>query len=468
MAAAAVLAAGLIVWGLRDLLADPPGAPGADTLPGTTPPVAAPGERPGDVEAAPPVAASAPLPPRGEPPPDAPNLLLVTLCSVRADRLGVAGHAAARTPTIDALADAGVRFTHAWASATFTLPSHASMLTGLYPGRAGVLASTDVLPAALDTLPEVLRMYGYTTLAWAPVASRASFRSGDGLEQGFDRFSSSDAGALSALLGDTAGPWFALVHLKEAHRPYGLDFDHVEPVFREWDSLLRQASRGNPDRLLSQALTRPEVRAQLDAAYDASLTRDDTAIAGLLDTVRARGELARTVVVVVGDHGESLGEHGFIGHEARLTPEVLHVPFVVSGAGRGVVRENVGLVDLMPTLIELAKGVSPAGIDGRSLVPLLTGGTLPERPLLAQAERVGEDPTAATAALIAGQSLLTRARVDTLYQRDAADVWGRVEDPALARTLGTTLDGLLAAPAERTSRPATAAERAALQQQGYF
>lgn len=113
-----------------------------------------------------------------------PNILVFTLCSVRPDHLGRPGI----TPTIDQVAKAGTVFAHAWSPATFTLPAHASLLTGLTPSRAGVLQATDHLPTTLPTLPEVLGTYGYDTYAWTSVASAASFRKGEGLERGFAHF----------------------------------------------------------------------------------------------------------------------------------------------------------------------------------------------------------------------------------------------------------------------------------------
>ena len=332
-----------------------------------------------------------------------PNVLLITLCSVRADRVGPSGHASADTPTLDALAAEGVWFSHAWAPATFTLPSHASMFTGLLPSRAGVMETVDTIRTSVPTLPEILKLYGYHTVAYAPVSSRASFSAGYGFERGFDQFIEGSAGSANAGPGDQSAlaaiaatqPYFAVVHLKEAHPPYTpTRGSKVDPRILEW-STRRGGGPGaqNPDDwMVSQMRDDPSLASAVAGLYDDALHRVDAHVGEILEGLKSRGALDHTIVIVAGDHGQALGEGGHIGHQGLLQPEVLNVPLLVRmpldmpDAAHGLrVDADVGLVDMLPTIVDLVDATPPATLDGRSLVPLLEGKTLPERGALAQA-----------------------------------------------------------------------------------
>lgn len=357
-----------------------------------TPPAAVP---PVQVASAPPVPALDPERP--------PNILFITLCSVRADHVGASGYGAAHTPVLDALAAEGVWFGQAWAPATFTLPSHASMLTGRLPGHVGVMATEDSILASVPTLPEVLKLYGYHTVAYAPVASRASFSAGYGLQRGFDTFLEGSSGtgrpgdvdlpAIEAMA--ESQPFFGLIHLKEAHPPYGGGSTlEPDPRVREWnDRRDGRGGAGDPDAwMVAQMQADPALRTTVSHLYDQALERVDQHVGAILRAMADRGLLEHTVVVVAGDHGQALGERGHIGHQGLLLPEVLHVPLIVRlptdaddrAAGLRI-DQDVGLIDLLPTLAGLAGATAPQPLDGRSLTPLLHGKDLPMRGVLAQA-----------------------------------------------------------------------------------
>ncbi|MFZ5482389.1 MAG: sulfatase [Myxococcota bacterium] len=393
-----------------------------------------------------------------------PNILLVTLCSVRADHLGAWGYEEADTPALDRLALEGTVFENAWSSATFTLPSHATILTGRWPLKAGVLASTDHLPDDVPTLPEVLRHYGYRTLAWAPIASAASFRVGEGLDRGFDQFVEGERGGVEALAGTE--PWFALVHFKEAHPPYSVKMSDMDPRFREWDTRRRSEALA-ADRWFVEQLADEDLRRQVVAAYDHGVSLEDARIAALLKHV----DPADTVVVVAGDHGQALGERGKVGHQGVVLPEVLHVPLIVRAPGetRRRVAADVGLVDVAPTLWELAGAVPPAGLDGRSLVPFLRGETLPARAVLVQAETPDRAPWAGLQEIVVSGPLWLRyahqSGFSEVWRRDG-DAWSVVdEDPAPLLAEREALSGGVDA---RTGRVATEGEREALRKEGYW
>ena len=296
-----------------------------------------------------------------------PNILLITIDTLRADRVGAYGYKRAHTPTLDRLAAEGVRFADATAHAPLTLPSHAAILTGRYPGAFGIrLNGMGSLPANVTTLAERLESAGYRTGA---VVASAVLSRGFGLDQGFDEYDdriavvASDTvsvadlqrpadrvtAAARAWLASQTGPWFLWVHYYDPHLPYAA-----------------------PARF--QALTpgRP---------YDAEIAFTDAQIGALLTSV----DRARTAVIVTADHGEALGDHGEPDHGFFLYDATLHVPLIVTGPGLKphVVTEQVRHVDLPSTIAELAgdPASAPANEDGESLVALMKGGTRRDVPV---------------------------------------------------------------------------------------
>ncbi|HEY7516512.1 MAG TPA: sulfatase, partial [Vicinamibacteria bacterium] len=233
------------------------------------------------------------------------NLLLVSIDTLRADRLGSYGHREAQTPRVDALARSGLRFAQATTVVPLTLPAHSSLLTGTFPAWHGVRDNGGFyLGEDQTTLAEVLKAKGFRTggFVGAFVLDRRW-----GIAQGFDRFfdefdlekfndaQSMDAiqrpgsevvdRALEWLGAERERPFFAWVHLYDPHTPY----DAPEP----WKSRFPATPSG---------------------AYDAEIAASDAQVGRLLDSLDGDGRLAETVVVVVGDHGEMLGEHGEATH----------------------------------------------------------------------------------------------------------------------------------------------------------
>lgn len=293
-----------------------------------------------------------------------PNVLLITIDTLRADRLGVYGHTPARTPVIDRLAREGVRFADATAHAPLTYPSHAAILTGRYPAAFDVkLNGMDPLPKTAVTLAERLGSAGYRT--GAAIGSVIVDRS-SGLAQGFDDYDdriAAGSGAVVALadLQRTAdqvtrsaaawiaaqpGPWFLWVHYYDPHLPY---------------------SAPKP------------LRAALPDPYDAEIAYVDQQIGVLLKGV----DRARTALVLTSDHGEALGAHGEEDHGYFIYDATLHVPLIVTAPGLSprVVADQVRSIDIAPTIASLAGVADGPPMDGESLRPLLEGQTRPDAPL---------------------------------------------------------------------------------------
>jgi arylsulfatase A-like enzyme/Tfp pilus assembly protein PilF len=270
--------------------------------------------------------------------PARPNVLLVTLDTFRADRLG------ARTPALARLAAEGVRFDAAGSPVPLTLPAHATLLSGLLPLHHGLRNNgAGIFPDDRATLATLLSQKGYRTGAF--VGSFVLDRR-FGLARGFDRYDDEIARdardtagtfeaerrggevvdrALAWLREAGARPFFAWVHLYDAHAPYAPPAPHAQ-------------------------------------TYDGEVEYVDAQVARLLAAIDRKN----TIVVVVGDHGESLGEHGELTHGLLLYEPALHVPLIVAAPSLDprVVREAVSTVDVAPTIAKLA-GVSFTNVDGR-------------------------------------------------------------------------------------------------------
>jgi choline-sulfatase len=295
-----------------------------------------------------------------------PSILLVSVDTLRADRIGSYGYKAAATPVLDALAARGLRFEHAATVAPLTLPAHTSLLTGTFPAFHGVRDNGSFYVGdEITTLAEVLRTRGYRTGGFVG-AYVLDHRWGIG--QGFDRYfddfdlskyamsAGLDAAqrpgsevvdrALAWLGENRDDPFFAWVHLYDPHSPYV----PPEPY-------------------------RSRFPATMQGAYDGEVASTDAQIGRLMEYLRTSGHLDGTVVVVVADHGESLGEHGEQQHGFFVYEAAMHIPLVVAGPGVPVrvIPDQVRIVDVMPTILDLVGAEVPAAVQGVSLLPLGRG-----------------------------------------------------------------------------------------------
>jgi len=298
---------------------------------------------------------------RPAPPPPAPprDLILVTIDTLRADRVSSAGGPPGLTTALDGVGRTGALFLDATAHAPLTLPSHASILTGRYPPHHGVHDNAGfAVEAGIPTLATLLHGAGYHTAAFV---SSYVLRGSTGLARGFDTYDDRFEGAgrshvtFSSLerhgpeVGRLAAEW-----LVRAKRPFLLWVHFYDP----------HAPYDPPPAFAARFPGRP---------YDGEIAAADFGLATLLAAVPS-DRRRDTVIIVTGDHGESLGEHGEEEHGVLLYDATLHVPLVIGGGGIPpgvVVRDQVRHVDLLPTALELVGVASPAGVDGESLVPLI-------------------------------------------------------------------------------------------------
>ena len=310
------------------------------------------------------------------------NLLVVTFDTTRADYLGCYGKTSARTPHLDRLAAEGFRFANAFTAVPVTLPSHSTLFTGTYPLAHGVRDNGLFrLPEDADTLAEVLHRAGYAT--GAAVGSFPLTRQ-FGIAQGFDFFDDhvtitsedyrgdpvNDRPDLffderpAARVNDAILPWlraqgerpfFAWIHYWDPHHP------HIPPP--------------------------PFNQLYLHDLYQGEIAYADQNLGVVLDDLRARGLLDRTLVVMAGDHGEGRGEHGEETHSTLAYDSTLHVPLILRVPGRTggrVIDQRVGTVDVMPTILDLLGLPPDPKVEGRSLVPLLDGRSLRPVPYYAE------------------------------------------------------------------------------------
>jgi arylsulfatase A-like enzyme len=307
-----------------------------------------------------------------------PSLVLVSIDTLRPDHLGAYGYPRATSPGLDALAADGVVFEHAYTPSSWTLPGHASMLTGVSPYRHGADLETRKIRDDVPLLAERLRARGYATSAivGAPfVGARYGFA------RGFDRFDERIAegkdidayqpAVLDAVRALPKAPFFLFVHYMSVHSPYAppARFDRFHTPGAAASTV--DASRiGQLQRALEQGTIAlgPMDRAHLIDLYDGGIAAADDAVAQLRHAVRAaRGD--DVVFVVTSDHGEEFLEHGGLAHGGTLYDEVLRVPLIVAGpgiaAGRQVERQ-VSLLDVAPTLLALADGGAMAGSAGET------------------------------------------------------------------------------------------------------
>ncbi len=290
-----------------------------------------------------------------------PNVIFITIDTLRADHLGCYGYARIETPNIDAIARAGARFSHAYTPVPITLPAHAAIFTGSFPMATGMHDfSGNKLPANAVTLAKVLRDHGYTTAAFIGAAVLDSrFGLNQGFETYFDHFDFSrlDESSLDRIerrgdqVMDEALSWLKLhppqpfllwVHLYDPHYPYT-----------------------PPEPFASRYSAHP---------YDGEIAFDDAQVGRLASVLRGQNMFDNSLIVLAGDHGEGLGEHSEKTHGFFIYNSTLHVPLIIRtpvktpGAAPRVVEDEVSLVDIMPTLLQALQIPIPANVQGRSLL----------------------------------------------------------------------------------------------------
>jgi arylsulfatase A-like enzyme len=336
-------------------------------------------------------------------PPPQPDVLLVTIDTLRADWVHVYGFSAESSPRIDALARRGVVFENAIAAASLTAPAHASIMTSRYVREHSIgPLNGETRLDGVETVAERFRAAGYDTAAFV---SNVVLRRRSGLDRGFDHYDDElEAGELNRkayferVAADTAGraiewlrgrqgrPVFLWLHLQDPHGPYTPPEAYVGrigpvPLRLSHPLAVLDANVGRAGIPAYQALGEERDPALYAGRYGEELLYADHWVGEVVDAVEEHAGARGSVVLLTADHGESMGELGwFFQHGHATTPDLAHVPFIVvaPGARPGRIPTLVSHVDVAPTLLELAGLEGLEGSSGRSLAVVVRTGELPE------------------------------------------------------------------------------------------
>jgi len=425
-----------------------------------------------------------------------PNVLLVSIDTLRADHLSCYGYSRPTSPRIDGLAREGVLFEDVVSAAPWTLPSYGSLFTGCTPAihRAGVVTAheerfardedssdddLEVLRTDLPTLAEKLSDRGWAT---AGFQANSFLRAKNGLARGFDRWVfyqyHAPVGiqlALDWIERHESAPWFCFLHVMDVHQPYVPPPPHDKRFSErshadvpEYPPAIDDLRAGPPEASMRKLLV---------DQYDGAIAYTDSAIGGMLDRLRELGLLDHTLVIVHSDHGEEFWEHGGYEHGHTEYEEVLRVPLVLRWPGRlpagRRVEVRVRLIDLMPSLLDLL-GLDPApGVEGKSLRPLIEGRTEPPRECISEATLHG--PREIKAFKLGNESLILRGGGQGRLFDLAADPGETRDLAAERRTLAREMEERLLRRHEIIHRSAVRAngmqlseeERKRLREMGY-
>lgn len=359
-----------------------------------------------------------------------PNIVLISMDTLRADSLGCYGYNRETSPNIDAFAQNSTIFQNCYSSSSWTLPAHATLFTALDPSYHKIIQYYDTLDPSLVLLPEVLQEQGFTTAAFV---NGGYLEPRFGFDQGFDTYVSTDPGEgnLEVILpkvqtwlkGKPSQPFFLFLHGYDVHEPY-----HPSPEFKfkfterqpELDDfiqskfqLLKDGEMIPCEEVRKLAVLRrsyplgytallhlnePEGASDfargifkcfpplfdfpdseiclryLRDCYDGSVRSLDRQFQIFLDMLREKGLLDNTLVIVISDHGEEFSEHGGLGHGRTIFREMVHVPLIMKfprNLHKGVrLQGTIGLVDLMPTILDYLKISIPDTVHGKSVLPL--------------------------------------------------------------------------------------------------
>ena len=302
------------------------------------------------------------------------EVFLITIDTLRADHIHCYGYQNVETPALDGLTKDGIRFTQAFTPSPITNTSHTSILTGLLPSSHGVMDFAVPLSSAHPTLAELLHRQGYHTAAFIGAVILDSKTLAPGLDRGFDFYDNfpehshakSRWGRVERrgmdvvqraeawISAHPAGPHFVWVHLYDPHDPY-------EPPA-------------------------PYSRIYKDHLYDGEIAYADSALANFVAYLKAHGRYEHSLVVVVGDHGEGLGDHHEDTHGIFLYDSTTHVPLILklpkSASGRhevNVIDAQVRTTDILPTVLDLVGAAVPQRLDGESMTPYFAGTEQPSR-----------------------------------------------------------------------------------------
>lgn len=310
-----------------------------------------------------------------------PNIVFISIDTLRPDHLGCYGYERSTSPNIDRLASQGIVFTNAYSQSPWTLPSHMTMFTSLYSHVHGLYDDGRVLSPAIPTLPELLRKEGYATYG---VVSATYVAARFGFSRGFDVFIEDfgkraekiTARAVSFLADreNTDDPFFLFVHYFDPHSTYSAP----DPFKTMFDSDYSGPVNGSTETLVNINFFGKEISKEdlehIIALYDGEIAYCDAQIGVLLSELERLGLSDNTVFILTSDHGEEFLDHGLMYHRHTLYDELLRVPFIVSFdkilPGGKTVASTVRHVDILPTIMDLLDVELGIFVQGETLLPI--------------------------------------------------------------------------------------------------
>lgn len=346
------------------------------------------------------------------------NVILISIDTLRADHLGAYGYPRDTSPHIDAFAADSVQFNTAIAQAPSTLPSHASIFTGLIPVKHGSFAALQApISPEVSTLPEILSDAGFRTMSWNGGGLVGSlFGFGRGFDEYItdrdnDRFADKVALATEWLDSNPNEKFFMFLHTYEVHDPYDPDPEYMALFDGDYSgelpdkidvSFLAKVNSGK------EAVSAEDVQ-HIRNAYDGEIRSMDEAFGKLLAYLKAQGLYDDTLIIFTSDHGEEFGEHGGVGrHFFTLYDELLHVPLIIKMPGLkmagSVVDEQVRGLDILPTVLDVLAVNADLDIDGQSLISLMQG--KPGEKLIAVSQQDTSDVLPPTSIRTANRKLI--------------------------------------------------------------
>ena len=316
-----------------------------------------------------------------------PNVILIVIDALRQDHVGCYGYGRPTSPVMDALAAESIVFENTISHAPWTKTSFATMMTSLYPSQHGVTGWESIMPDSIVTLPEMLRESGYSTIAVINMLGISErFKVLDGVDiissaAKYERDAVETTDDALKLLRDTGSPFFIIIHYFDVHWPYRPPPKYVDLIRLEGDPdpLHMRGGRGqNLSRGKAEhEIPDPESIAHQIMMYDGCIRFVDDNVARIMAFLEEEGLRDETAVLITADHGEAFWEHGFGSHGYDLHEESIRIPLIVSYPARYSdplrVNGQVGLIDLLPTILDYAGAGDESHREGASLDDLIEG-----------------------------------------------------------------------------------------------
>jgi choline-sulfatase len=370
------------------------------------------------------------------------HIVVVLLDTVRQDALGCYGNPLSPTPAMDAVAGEGVRFTQAVSTSGWTLPAVASLLTGTWPSIHGAVGRGTRLRPIRDELPtaaEVLNRHGFKTLAFTNAAFVSPMLR---LDRGFDIFDhrftynqdtrradETITTAVGVLRDHRSQSTFSLIHLFDAHLDYDPPAAYRSLYTGGREDPLPPLTSADCLDMQTDAGRNPPSQADIDyirGVYQGEVRFVDTQIERLIEQLKALGIYDRTTLIITADHGEEFWDHGGFEHGHTLYDELIRIPLIIrfeesAGISARVIDQQVRILDIMPTVLDLLGIDKPESFAGESLLPLIRGES-------------GENRGAFAESLLYGPRKLAwrDAKYKYIYhgEGDGGELYDWTEDPA--------------------------------------